>query len=131
MVQQRHYEFHHELATGTTHRFTKQHHRYHATKSRISKSIFRFVHLLTDNKRRKIDNAAENGNDAVGYEELAPSSSIHPESIIFEVQQVSFSSPIRKRMNLTFHLIEQNGQALPVMSIVNPANNSLSCPLST
>lgn len=80
--------------------------------------------FLTDNKRRKIDNAAENGNDAVGYEELAPSSSIHPESIIFEIQQVSFSSPIRKRMNLTFHLIEQNGQALPVMSIVNPANNS-------
>ncbi|KAI5968555.1 RTT106 [Candida margitis] len=81
--------------------------------------------FLTDNKRRKTDAAAENnGNGTGGYEELTPSSSVHPESVIFEIQQVSFSSPIRKRMNLTFHLIEQNGQALPVMSIVNPANDS-------
>lgn len=88
--------------------------------------------FLTDTKRRKTGatgaagavGTAENSNGNGGYEELAPSSSIHPESIIFEIQQVSFSSPIRKRMNLTFHLIEQNGQALPVLSIVNPTNNS-------
>ena len=80
--------------------------------------------FLTDVKRRKLGDAAAAASTENGYEELTPSSSIHPESIIFEIQQVSFSSPIRKRMNLTFHLIEQNGEPLPVMSIVNPANNS-------
>ncbi|KAI5964554.1 RTT106 [Candida theae] len=91
-----------------------------------------YQYLSDNNKRRKIghDVNTENGNGSAtgagagGHEELTPSSSIHPDSVIFEIQQVSFSSPLRKRMNLTFHLIEQNGEPIPVMSIVNPANNA-------
>ncbi|CAK9440218.1 uncharacterized protein LODBEIA_P43180 [Lodderomyces beijingensis] len=100
----------------------------------LSKKVFQeLVTYFTDeeNKRRKLsgggaDHDGANGKDASvsGLEELEPSSSVHPDSIIFEIQQISFSSPLRKRMNLTFHLIEQNGQAIPILSIVNPANNA-------
>lgn len=44
---------------------------------------------------------------------------INPETIIFEISQVSFQSPIRKKLNLTFHLIEENNQPIPVLSIIN------------
>jgi len=47
-------------------------------------------------------------------------SPINPETIIFEIPQVSFQSPIRKKLNLTFHLIEDNNQPIPVLSIINP-----------
>lgn len=50
-------------------------------------------------------------------------SPINPQTIIFEIQLVSFQSPIRKRLNLTFHLIEQHGTPLPILSIVNPQTN--------
>lgn len=42
--------------------------------------------------------------------------------IIFELQIISFQSPIRKKMNLVFHLIEENHKPIPVLSIVNPLN---------
>ncbi|KAI5962983.1 RTT106 [Candida pseudojiufengensis] len=79
-------------------------------------------------KRRKLGNGNDDGDNEVegegGHEELTPSSSVHPSSIIFEIQQISFMSPLRKKMNLTFHLIEQDNQAIPVLSIVNPATNA-------
>ncbi|KAK6885279.1 Histone chaperonr [Candida tropicalis] len=48
---------------------------------------------------------------------------IPPETIIFEINQISFVSPVRKRMNLTLHLIQDGETATPALSIVNPANN--------
>ncbi|CAI5760813.1 unnamed protein product [Candida verbasci] len=47
--------------------------------------------------------------------------SIDPNATIFEIDQISIFSPIRKRMDLVFHLIEDNPS--PVLSIVNPSNN--------
>lgn len=44
-----------------------------------------------------------------------------PTTVIFEIQQVLFQSPVRKKLNLTFHLVEQNGVPVPVLSIVNPS----------
>ncbi|KAI3405174.2 RTT106 [Candida oxycetoniae] len=100
-----------------------------------------YTFLVEDsNKRRKLHSSngqqqqqqEEEDNEESGFEETAgsafeelePSSSVHPDSVIFDIQQISFASPLRKRMNLTFHLIEQNGQAVPILSIVNPANDS-------
>ncbi|RCK57512.1 hypothetical protein Cantr_07010 [Candida viswanathii] len=48
---------------------------------------------------------------------------IPPETIIFEINQISFVSPVRKKMNLTLHLIQNGESASPALSIVNPANN--------
>lgn len=48
---------------------------------------------------------------------------IPPETIIFEINEISFYSPVRKRMNLTLHLVEEDGNPSPALSIVNPSNN--------
>lgn len=46
---------------------------------------------------------------------------IPQEETIFELPQITFQSPIRKKMNLVFHLlVEANSQPKPVLSIVNP-----------
>lgn len=45
---------------------------------------------------------------------------IQDSTIIFELTQILFQSPFRKKMNFTFHLVEQNGNPTPVLSIVNP-----------
>ena len=100
-----------------------------ASSQQVFVDVINFIEKEESNKRRKLINGlglAEDLNDAVGssLDELSPSPTIHHDTIIFEIPQVSFMSPVRKRMNLTFHLIEQNGQGLPVLSIVNPANNS-------
>ncbi|KAK6464918.1 hypothetical protein DFJ63DRAFT_97681 [Scheffersomyces coipomensis] len=87
-------------------------------------------------KKRKIEtidlNNDNNGNNQSQSSSTDPSTIIDgqisitepliPETIIFEISQVSFQSPIRKKMNLIFHLIERNGEATPVLSIVNPSN---------
>lgn len=49
---------------------------------------------------------------------------IAAETIIFELPQASFQSPLRKKLNLTFHLIEHNNEPIPVLSIVNPARET-------
>lgn len=48
---------------------------------------------------------------------------IDPNSVIFDIQQVSFQSPVRKKLNLVFHLTEQNNIPIPILSIVNPTTN--------
>lgn len=51
------------------------------------------------------------------------SSEIALEMIIFEINEISFYSPVRKRMNLTLHLVEEGGNPSPALSIVNPSTN--------
>ena len=46
---------------------------------------------------------------------------IHEEEIIFELPQISFQSPIRKKLNLIFHLLVEPGQSpKPVMLLALP-----------
>lgn len=45
-----------------------------------------------------------------------------PEETIFELPQISFQSPIRKKMNLVLHLIDENG-ANPILLIINASNS--------
>lgn len=89
------------------------------------------------NKRRKIsgDNLEFNGSTEPERLDFGPpptisgsggnviniESPLNPEEIIFDIQQVSFWSPLRKKLNLTFHLIEFNGAPTPILSIVNPS----------
>lgn len=82
---------------------------------------------LDDNKRRKIAPApVEKGllntldTSKPGFTQLQDSL-IKEETVIFEINQVSFQSPIRKKMNLTFHLVENKGEPVPILSIINPA----------
>lgn len=78
-----------------------------------------------DTKKRKLDGEqVERGLDITAESSIVDITTvIDPQTIIFEIQNVSFQSPIRKRLNLTFHLIEQQGNPIPVLSIVNPTTN--------
>ncbi|KAG7662494.1 RTT106 [[Candida] subhashii] len=73
------------------------------------------------NKRRKESPTIANVNSENGLI-VRSEEPIPEESIIFEIPQVSFQSPIRKKMNLTFHLLERDGNPYPLLSIVNPTN---------
>lgn len=80
-----------------------------------------------DEKRRKTNEATEvkverASSDSTGGE-VKPyvPGQINEQEIIFELPQISFQSPIRKKMNLIFHLlIEPNQQPKPVMLIALP-----------
>lgn len=49
---------------------------------------------------------------------------ISPNEVIFELPGLSFSLPNRRKLNFLFHLfIGENNTPLPVLSVVNPANN--------
>ncbi|KAK6202549.1 uncharacterized protein RJT21DRAFT_20377 [Scheffersomyces amazonensis] len=77
------------------------------------------THHQTQSQSKSHAPQPNNGSD---YGMITISEPLIPETIIFEISQVSFQSPIRKKMNLIFHLIERDNEALPVLSIVNPTN---------
>ncbi|ODV78870.1 Rtt106-domain-containing protein [Suhomyces tanzawaensis NRRL Y-17324] len=56
---------------------------------------------------------------AAGATIIKLSAPVEPSTVIFSLSQMSFQSPLRKRMDLTFHLVELEGQAVPVLSVVN------------
>lgn len=92
-----------------------------------------YDHLNT-NKRQK-PNPSKTGKDAgtpetagVAKPVAAPSfhlkltAPINASEVIFQLEQISFQSPIRKKLNLTFHLLmEPNAPPEPILSILNPA----------
>ncbi|KAK6454146.1 regulator of Ty1 transposition [Scheffersomyces xylosifermentans] len=84
------------------------------------KNAVKDVATVTTNTNKSIPN---NG-DALNIDEktalITLNDPIVEETVIFEISQVSFLSPVRKKLNLTFHLIERNNQPIPVLSIVNP-----------
>lgn len=67
-----------------------------------------------------VQNQIQNQNEPSNSVLITLKDPIVEETIIFEIIQTSFISPIRKKMSLIFHLIERNGQPLPVLSIVHP-----------
>lgn len=77
-----------------------------------------------DHKRIKVEEPASaptvelNGSPIIDIDHA-----IDPQTVIFEIQLVSFQSPFRKKLNLTFHLIEKQQTPIPVLSIVNPITN--------
>ncbi|KAL6453961.1 hypothetical protein SBY92_003415 [Candida maltosa Xu316] len=62
-------------------------------------------------KRRKIEQSPQ-----LQHQEILD------QSVIFKIPQVSFMSPLRKKMDLTLHL-SVGEEPAPVLSIVNPATN--------
>lgn len=80
-------------------------------------ALYNYLNEESENKKRKIEQTN------VKPESPHLSGAIRPEEVIFELPQVSFQSPMRKKFNLTFHLMEQNNEPVPVLSIVNPATN--------
>ncbi|RLV89483.1 Histone chaperone [Spathaspora sp. JA1] len=89
----------------------------------IFNNLFEYLSDQFDTKRRKVDQPPEPQQpppQEQTVEENGSNLAIPNESIIFEIEQISFQSPVRKRMNLTIHLIEQDGNPQPIISIVNP-----------
>lgn len=96
--------------------------------------LHRLYEHFTGNKKRKVAEpnetpvALEEGvlNSITGYSKPGMvqlnNALIKEDAIIFEINQVSFQSPIRKKMNLSFHLVEKHGVPVPIFSIVNPVN---------
>lgn len=78
-----------------------------------------------EDKKRKLNPTPEikQENVAVDPASIKPKveGQINQDEIIFELPQISFQSPIRKKMNLIFHLLVEPGQApKPVMLLALP-----------
>lgn len=79
-----------------------------------------------EDKKRKLSSETEIKSEGHVPEALsAPKSEvsgqIHEQEIIFELPQISFQSPIRKKLNLIFHLLVEPGQSpKPVMLLALP-----------
>ena len=79
-----------------------------------------------EDKRRKLSSDPEIKSEGHVPEALSGPKSevpgqIHEQEIIFELPQISFQSPIRKKLNLIFHLLVEPGQSpKPVMLLALP-----------
>ena len=98
--------------------------------------LLRLYNHLTDTKRRKVSNGGseprqhpkqENGGDDdspikyITEHQLLFEQPVDEKEIIFEIPQISFQSPIRKKLNLTFHLLLEEGKdPNPVLLAINP-----------
>lgn len=99
-----------------------------------------YNHMLHESKRRKVSPAAESAPDptiappaaetapAPAPSEEPPSSEpsrippISPNETIFELSNLLFTSPVRRKMNLVFHLtIAPDNTPHPLFSVVNMA----------
>lgn len=104
-----------------------------------SKSILNelYEHLNPAPKRKKVEEKPEpvsgapetNGNSATQVQFLSEhnlkiSSPINPLEVIFNLSALTFTSPIRKKFNLVFHLlIGPDNVPLPALSVVNVATS--------
>lgn len=90
-------------------------------------ALYTYARDGPDAKRRKVNGDASQSPDAASAIDITPDSGIihltapiAEETIIFDIQQVLFQHPVRKKLNFCFHLIEHDGQPCPVLLIVNP-----------
>lgn len=99
-----------------------------------------YNHMLHENKRRKVSPSSDSASDttttappveeppaavfpkAVDAPEPPRISPINPNETIFELSNLSFTSPVRRKMNLVFHLtIAPDNTPHPLFSVVNMA----------
>lgn len=96
-----------------------------------SAPVFEGLHVYFRNeldaaeeKRRKISPGLDEGTPATSDPSSSNSGAISPHEVIFELNQISFQSPMRKKMNMTFHLrIDENNKPTPVLLIVHPSTS--------
>lgn len=83
--------------------------------------LYKYLNDDFENKRRKTSPVTVNDDQTIKMlsdYSIQINRKILEEETIFELPQISFQSPLRKKMNLVLHLIPENG-ANPILSIVN------------
>ncbi|EGV62609.1 hypothetical protein CANTEDRAFT_115133, partial [Yamadazyma tenuis ATCC 10573] len=89
-------------------------------------SLYTYLTEEFENKKRKISPKADSEPTSsikmLSDYSIQVNRKILEEETIFELPQISFQSPLRKKMNLLLHLLPENG-ANPILSIVNPTTS--------
>lgn len=103
----------------------------------ILNDLYNHLSPKADRKRKKTEQPPKpatpapelNGDASTKVEFLSPhnlriSSPVNPQEVIFELSNMTFTSPIRKKFNLLFHLlIGPDNVPLPALSVVNVATS--------
>ena len=88
-------------------------------------NLYQYMYNETEEKKRKLNTERDNKELLTSQSEVQEqqdtSAGIAEETIIFELPQISFQSPLRKKMNFVLHLqVKEGDQPEPIMLIANP-----------
>lgn len=88
-------------------------------------NLYQYLYNEREEKKRKLNTEQDNKEALASQSDIQEqqdsAAGIPEETIIFELPQISFQSPLRKKMNFVLHLqVKEGDQPEPEMLIANP-----------